>query len=30
VAYDTAGYEANQAKWAGDWDRLISGTPKLK
>lgn len=30
VPYDTKGYEAQQKKWADDWDRLVSSTPKLK
>lgn len=30
VPYDTKGYESQQKKWAQEWDRLISTTPKLK
>lgn len=30
VPYDTKGYEAQQKKWADEWDRLISSSPKLK
>jgi len=30
VPYDTKGYESQQKRWAQEWDRLISTTPKLK